>query len=200
MQSIFKLLFFKRCFIFSAAILLTACGSERDTPFNPSGGSSSSGASLGASIPMTVIYKYLEETPEQPASVETLQKQIAVIRDEDEFEIYWQTYYRNLEPYSIDFENEQVVLLDLGNIGSCTSAVTYRSYKANEYSNDAVLVTFNYHTTNDSTSSQSSSSSSSSDPECTDPVKLAKKRPYYFFKVETRKKILIDESLTFGTL
>jgi hypothetical protein len=193
---------FKFCFILCSAIFLAACGSERDTPFNPSGGSSSSGASLGASILMTQIYQYDDKNPAQPASIETLQKQIAVMRDEEEFEIYWQTYYRNLEPYSIDFEKEQVVLLDLGNIGSCTQAVTYRSFKANEYTNDAVLVTFNYRTINDSTSSQSSSSSSSSsiDPECTDQVELAKKRPFYFFKVETRKKILIDESLTFGTL
>lgn len=177
--------------------LLQACGSERDTPFNPGGSSSSSAASVGATIPMTQIYQYDEQNPEQPDFLETTQKQIIVMRDEDEFAYFWDAYHESTTPFSVDFEKEQVVLLDLGNIGNCTEAINYRNYKANEYSNDAVLVSFNYRNSNSNASASSSSSSSGSSSSCPD---LHEKRPFYFYKVETRKKILIEENMTFGTL
>lgn len=176
--------------------LLQACGSERDTAFNPGGSSSSSAASVGATIPMTQIYQYDEQNPEQPSLLETTQKQIIVMRDEDEFAYFWDAYHESTTPFSVDFEKEQVILLDLGNIGNCTETINYRNYKANEYSNDAVLVSFNYRNSNNSNLSSSSSSSGSSSS-CPD---LYKKRPFYFYKVETRKKILIEENMTFGTL
>lgn len=190
-----KLFSVKTILLIGLATLLQACGSERDTPFNPGGSSSSSAASVGATIDMTQIYQFDEQNPAQPDFLETTQKQIIVMRDEDEFLYFWDAYHESTTPFPVDFEKEQAVLLDLGNIGSCTEIVSYRSFKANEYSNDAVLVTFNYRNSNNASSSSTSSSSSSSS--CPD---LNEKRPFYFYKVETRKKILINENMTFGTL
>lgn len=189
-----KLFSVKIILLIGSAILLQACGSERDTPFNPGGSSSSSAASVGATIPMTQIYQYDEQNPAQPEFLETTQKQIIVMRDEDEFLYFWDAYHESTTPFAVDFEKEQVVLLDLGNTGNCTDAINYRNFKANDYSNDAVLVTFNYRNSNNASASSTSSSSSSSCPD------LDEKRPFYFYKVETRKKILINENMTFGTL
>jgi len=178
--------------IFLLSSLITACGSERDTAFHPSGStSSSSAASIGASVTMEQIFEYDEQNPAQPVYIHTTNKQIVVLNTVDEFETYWDNYHSSSGPYSVDFDTEQVVLLDLGNIGNCTQAVTYRSFKANEYSNDATLVTFNYRG-NSSSSSESSSSSSSSSSSCANPEA---KRPFYFFKVTSRKKLLINEEI-----
>lgn len=197
MQSIFTLfiskrLIFKFCFIFPVAILLTACGSERDTPFNPGGSNnSSSAASIGASVAVREIYKYDEINPEQPTFVETTNKQIIIINTEDEFEYYWDIYKNGIAvPTDLDFDNIQVVILDLGNIGNCTQITSYRNIRANEYSGNTVLVNFNYRESGSSSSTSSSSSASS----C---ANLEEKRPFYFYSVESRKKILIDENVSF---
>jgi len=179
------------CFIFSA-ILLTGCGSERDTPFNPSGSNnSSSAASIGASIIVKEIYRYDETNPAQPVFVDTTNKQIIVINTEDEFEYYWDIYKNGVAiPTDLDFDNIQVVILDLGNIGNCTQLTPYRNIRANQYSDNTVLVSFNYRETYSSTSSTSSSSASS----C---ANLEEKRPFYFYSVESRKKILVEENVSF---
>ncbi len=182
--------FFKYTVLFFSALLLTACGSERDTPFNPSGGSSSSAASIGNTVIATEIYRYDEENPEQPAFIESTAKQIIVINTEDEFEYYWDIYKNGVAlPTDLDFEEIQVVILDLGNIGNCTPLTQYRNIKANEYTNNTVLIRFNYRE-----SSSSSSSSSSTASSCDN---LEEKRPFYFYSIESRKKILIDENVTY---
>jgi hypothetical protein len=183
---------FKFVSIFLCVLMLSACGAERDTPFNPSGNTnSSSAASIGASVPVKEIYKYDEINPAQPAFVDFTNKQIVVAGTEDEFEYYWDIYKNGVAiPTDLDFEKIQVVILDLGNIGNCTQNTNYRNIRANEYSNNSVLVSFNYRESGSSASSTSSSSASS----CADPEE---KRPFYFYSIESRKKILIDENVSF---
>lgn len=177
--------------------LLVACGAERDTPFNPdNNNNSSSAASLGASINVKEIYRYDETHPEQPIFLETTNKQIYIVNTEEEFEDYWNVYKNDtVMPTDLDFEKIQVVILDLGNIGNCPQTTNYRNVKAYEYSNNTTLVSFNFREAASNTSSFSSSSSSSSN--CSDPDELAKKRPFYFYSIESRKKILIEENVTY---
>ncbi|MBK8188226.1 MAG: hypothetical protein IPK77_13780 [Cellvibrio sp.] len=178
--------------IFFSALILSACGAERDTPFNPSGNTnSSSAASIGASVPVKEIYKYDEINPAQPVFIDFTNKQIVVASTEDEFEYYWDIYKNGVAiPTDLDFDKVQVVILDLGNIGNCTQITSYRNIRANEYSGNTVLVNFNYRESGSSSSTSSSSSASS----C---ANLEEKRPFYFYSIESRKKILIDENVSF---
>lgn len=192
--------FLKFASIFFLVQLLVACGSERDTAFNPSGNNnSSSAASIGATVTVNEIYRFNETEPEQPEFLDVSTKQIHVITTEDEFEFYWDMYKQSDStiPTDLDFERMQVVVLDLGNIGTCSQITNYRNVRANEYSNNTVLVSFNYKE-NQNTSATSSSSSSSSS--CSDVDELAKKRPFYFYSIESRKKLLIDENVTYENL
>lgn len=192
--------FFKFVSILFLSQLLIACGSERDTAFNPSGNNnSSSAASIGATVTVNEIYRFNETEPEQPEFLDVSAKQIHVITTEDEFEFYWDMYKQSdsTMPTDLDFERMQVVVLDLGNIGTCTQITSYRNMRANEYSNNTVLVSFNYKEDQNTSATSSSSSSSSS---CSDIDELAKKRPFYFYSIESRKKLLIDENVTYENL
>lgn len=193
--------FIKSVLIFFLTLWITACGSERDTPFNPNTNNSSSAASIGASVEIKEFARYDEKNPQQPVFLETdgqlyPSRQTFIIETEKDFEAYWDLYKNDtVIPTDLDFAEIQVVILDLGNIGNCPQKTTYRNAKAYEYSNNTVLVNFNFREANEESSSSSSSSSSS--PECTDPVELAKKRPFYFYSVATRKKILIKEEVIY---
>lgn len=191
--------FIKFCFIFSFTILITACGSERDTPFNPAGSNnSSSAASVGVTIDdVKEISRYDEIHPEHPTFIEkdNTTKQIHIINTETEFRTYWDIYKNGIAlPTDLNFDNIQVVILDLGDVGNCTQTTNYRNIKAYEYTGNTVLVRFNYVEAYSNTSASASSSSLSS---CSDLNELAKKRPFYFYSIESRKKILIEEKVTF---
>jgi hypothetical protein len=185
--------FFKFSSILFISTLLAACGAERDTPFNPSGGtSSSSSIPIGATVTMTEIYE--SEAP-QPSLVETASKQIVIIRTQDEFDYFWDTYANGQTFNEIDFELGQVILLDLGNIGAnCTQLLTYRSNKANEFSDNTVRVVFSYRDTRNNSSNSSAANSSYSESSC---ANAENKRPFYFYYVESRKKIVVEEQVIY---
>jgi hypothetical protein len=184
--------FFKFSFVLLISTLLAACGAERDTPFNPSGGtSSSSSIPVGATVTMTKIYE--SEAP-QPTYFNTTNKQIITIRTQDEFDYFWDNYASGQTFNEIDFELGQVILLDLGNIGTCTQLLTYRSNKANDFSNNTVRVVFSYRDTQNSSAQNSSANSSYSESSC---ANTENKRPFYFYYVESRKKIVVEEQVIY---
>jgi hypothetical protein len=179
--------FFKFSFVLFITTLLAACGAERDTPFNPSGGTSSaSSIAVGPDVDMELIHK---SDARQPTFVETASKQIVIIRTQEEFDFFWDTYANGETYEEIDFEIGQVILLDLGNIGTCTQLLNYRSNTANEYSDNTVRVFFSYRDTQNSSSTSSYSESSCAN--------IEDKRPFYFFYVESRKKIVVEERVTY---
>lgn len=179
--------FFKSGFLFLICTLLAACGAERDTPFNPSSNTSSaSSIPVGASVTMNLLYQ--SDAP-QPSFVETASKNITVIRTQEEFDYYWDTYANGQTFNEIDFELGQVILLDLGNIGTCTQLLNYRSNKANDFSDNTVRVVFSFRDTQNSASASSFSESSCAN--------IEDKRPFYFYYVESRKKIVVEEQVIY---
>ncbi len=184
--------FLKFSFVLFISTLLAACGAERDTPFNPSGGTSSaSSIPIGASVTMTEIYK--SDAP-QPSLVDTASKQIVTIRTQEEFDYFWDTYANGQTFSEIDFELGQVILLDLGNIGTCTQLLNYRSNKANKFSDNTVRVVFSYRDTRNNSSNSSAANSSYSESSC---ANIENKRPFYFYYVESRKKIVVEEQVIY---
>lgn len=194
-------------FLFTITVLLQGCGAERDTGFNPTPSSSNS-SSLGAEMTVTTVYT--GESPQNPYEPDSSDhKQIIIIRSVDELDAYWDAYNppENFTLTSDDFEKGQVILYDQGNIGVCIQKLVFNtSIKAFDYTSNSAKVVFKFRDIDKPSSSSKSSNSSSSDsssstdssasssnysePTCDDPTV---KRPYGFYYVPTRKKLLIEE-------
>lgn len=188
---------------------LVACGgSDRDEPFNPgiSSSASSNQPTQGARIDNTVLLEHSD--PLQPFGEG---KQVIILREEDEFRLYYDAYSN--EPYDasvVDFETGQVVLIDEGYVHKCNESLSFRSFGVFELSNNTAKITLNYRDHDRPTSSSSvsssdwyqssssSNSSSSSLSDCTnDSPLIAKKRQFRFYFVNTRKTLVVEELVTY---
>lgn len=170
--------FFSLAAVMLSALLLQACGGQRDEPFN--GSTSSSSSSRGAAVTITQLGKGTE--PVTDVSEDGVQMHL---RDEELFETYWDNY-SNDSHQAVDFDKGQVLLVDLGKRRSCDHKITFKTYAAYQDTPNSVQVLLTYKDVDSSSSSSTSSSSSS----CAIATEI---QPYYFFYIETRDEVLVVE-------
>lgn len=164
-----------------SGLLLQACGGQRDESFD---GNSSSSSSRGASVSIKQLGK--GDDPITDVAEEGIQTKIL---DSDTFETYWDKYTDDTHE-SVDFDKGQVLLVDLGNKSTCDRKITLKTYAAYQESVNSVVVELTYKDADKSSTSSSSSSASSSS--CSSTLET---QPYYFFYIETRDTIIVDENV-----
>lgn len=188
-------------FLFTITFSLQGCGSERDTPFNPTNNSSNSGdPTLGASVEINLLVS--GDDPLLPFADDG--RSIIVLRNETEFEQYLDAYTTAPITGSYpDFTQGQVLLIDEGLQDTCTQKLSFRSIRANKYSTNSVKVTIDYRdqdspnsSSSNSASSVSSASSSSAGPlNCTDVA--GEVRSFRFYFIESRARIMVDDKAVY---
>lgn len=168
-------LFFSRAKL-GLTVLLTAaflqgCGAERTTPFNPDLSSSSSSAAA-------VNTQAITQGTSTRIELDHSDKRLQVMRNRDDY--YDITdYYVNDNLPEQNFDNGQVVLVDLGEQDSCKQRLEFSSLRAEDAGAEGVKVVVSYR----ALAAVSTACNS------------VKTRPYYVYYVESRDELIFGETI-----
>src|SRR5690554_3231226 len=163
--------------LFAALISLNGCGGSRAEPFDPGDGDDDNDG------PVVNVNVTLLTSGNDPILAADGNKRLQVMTTEDEyFDLLDQ--YTNEIVGEADFNNGQVLLYDAGFIDDnpCAHKLIFRRASAQESGDNAVKVVIeyeDYQPRNDNT--------------CTQQVIAS--RPFRFFYIESRDKIIISEKL-----
>lgn len=157
-------------------LLVGACGAERDEPFDP-GVSDEDDAAESISIRKVV-------SGEQSLLAIDGQKQLLVLRDEDDYFLFLDRYTDQLLAYEPDFSEGQVVLIDLGDRedNNCSYQLELVTVSAQKIDDNTAQLKVKY----GANTLDTSDACPESDPESI--------RPFYFYYVDTRSQLVIAES------
>ncbi|MDO6748114.1 hypothetical protein [Gilvimarinus sp. 1_MG-2023] len=160
------------------ALLASACGAERDEPFDP--GVTDDDDETVESISVRRVI-----SDEQPLLAIDGQKQLLVLRDEDNYFLFLDRYTDQALAFDPDFDEGQVVLIDMGDRddNNCDYALELQSVSAQVIDDDAAQVNVDY--------APLSVDTSEACPE-EDALSI---RPFYFYFVETRSELVIHETV-----
>ncbi len=154
-----------------AVILLQGCGGERTTPYNPSSSSSSSSAAA-------VNTQTITQGTSTRIELDHSDKRLQVMRNRDDY--YDITdYYVNDNLPEQNFDNGQVVLIDLGEQDSCKQRLEFSSLRAEEAGSEGVKVVISYRAL------------AAVSTACTS----VKTRPYYVYWVQSRDTLIFGETI-----
>jgi hypothetical protein len=154
-----------------AAIFLQGCGAERTTPYNPVASSSSSSA-------IAVSTQTITQGTTNSVLLDYSNKRLQVMRNSDDY--YDITdYYENTGFPAQNFDNGQVVLIDLGEQDSCKQRLEFSSLRAEEAGAEGVKVVVSYRAL------------AAVSTTCTSVIT----RPYYLYYVESRDALIFSESI-----
>lgn len=160
------------------ALLLGGCGSERDEPFDP--GTSADGDD--ETVESISIRKVV--SAEQTLLAIDGQKQLLVLREEDDYFLYLDRYTDEVLAYEPDFSTGQVVLIDLGDRedNNCEYLLQLQTVSAQVVDDDTAQLNVAY--------GANTLDTSDACPE----EEPATQRPFYFYYVDTRSQLIINES------
>lgn len=152
--------------------LIAGCGAERDTAFNPDTDTEETGDLVDSSL--------IEAGNQKETNIllDEDNRRLQVIKNENDFSALLDSYsLTNFdEP---DFENGQVVLIDMGETDSCEERLTFSSLKAYETGDKGVKVVITYNEQAAATS------------DCTSSVT----RPYRVHYIESTGSLVFEESM-----
>jgi hypothetical protein len=153
------------------AAFLQGCGAERTTPFNPDLSSSSSSAAA-------VTTQLIRQGTATSMVLDYSDKRLQVMREDDEY--YDLTDYYDTSGWpSQNFDNGQVVLIDLGEQDSCKQRLEFSSLRAEDAGTEGVKVVVGYRAL------------AAVSTACTS----VKTRPYYIYYVESRDALIFGETI-----
>ncbi len=154
-----------------AGLVLQGCGGERTTPFNPDLSSSSSSAAA-------VTTQLIRQGTATSMVLDYSDKRLQVMREDDEY--YDLTDYYDTSGWpSQNFDNGQVVLIDLGEQDSCKQRLEFSSLRAEDAGTEGVKVVVSYRQIAAVTTG------------CTSVVT----RPYYLYYVQSRDVLIFGETI-----
>lgn len=167
---------YRRLLAWCWLLLLVGCGAERDEPFDPGVSDDDDDSVESISIRKVV-------SGEQPLLAIDGQKQLLVLRDEDDYFLFLDRYTDQLLAYEPDFSEGQVVLIDLGERedNQCTYQLELITVSAQTIDEDTAELNVKY--------GANTLDTSDACPE-EDPDTI---RPFYFYYVDTRSQLLIVE-------
>lgn len=182
-----------------AGVLLQGCGSERDTPFNPGGTSSSSSSSLGTSI---TGFDRLRSGTKPITTPADLNKKLIAIRDEADMDQYWAAYVGfaqgdEWDKDKVDFELGQVLLIDRGQLGQCDDIISFDRLQLYDHTEHTVKAIIRFNETGRSSASSTSSSGSSSsyvEQDCDKGLGTIN-QPFVFYYIPSRKVLVFQENI-----
>lgn len=163
--------------LFAGLISLNSCGGSRDEPFDPGDGDEEDNG------PVVNVSVTLLTSGNDPILAADGNKRLQVMTTEEEyFDLLDQ--YTNEMVGEADFSNGQVLLYDAGFIDDnpCAHKLIFRRASAQESGDNAVKVVIEYE-----------DYQPRSDNTCTQQVIAS--RPFRFFYIESRDKIIIAEKL-----
>lgn len=165
--------------VWGCLLLLSACGAERDEPFDP-GTDEDTDEETAERLSVSRILR-----GEQTLLAIDGQKQTHVFSNEDDYFLFLDRYSDTLPANEPDFETGQVILVDLGERedSNCDYHLDLNSITAEVIDDDTGLVTLNF----SAPTVDTSDACPLEDP--------STHRPWYFYFVETRRSLLIEESL-----
>ena len=162
---------------FAGLISLNSCGGSRDEPFDPGDGDDEDNG------PVVNVSVTLLTSGNDPILAADGNKRLQVMTTEEEyFDLLDQ--YTNEMVGEADFNNGQVLLYDAGFIDDnpCAHKLIFRRASAQESGDNAVKVVIEYE-----------DYQPRDDNTCTQQVVTS--RPFRFFYIESRDKIIISEKL-----
>lgn len=171
---------FSLAIIIVSAVLLQACGGQRDEPFN-----ASSSSSQGSSIPVKKILA--GDQPDGVTEVE-VDPALVTITDAARLKFYWEKYSTTPVSTVPNFDKGQVLLLDLGQKAACDRKSTYTSIKAYQKTSGVVVVQYFMK----KIGSSSSSSATATTRVCDDETLS---QPFYFFYIESLDLLEVIEEV-----
>jgi hypothetical protein len=154
-----------------AATFLQGCGAERTTPFNPDLSSSSSSAAA-------VNTQTITQGTTTSRVLDHKDKRLQVMRNRDDYYDITGGYV-NFNLPEQDFDNGQVVLLDLGEQDSCKQHLEFNSLRAEDAGTEGVKVVVSYRQIAAVTTG------------CTSVIT----RPYYLYHVQSRDVLIFGETV-----
>jgi hypothetical protein len=155
-----------------ASVLLQGCGAERTTPFDPDNSSSSSSQAVSVDVAQILV------GTEPHTDIDHKEKNLNVMRDEDEY-VKIGDYYVSTGLDEQNFDDGQVVLIDMGDTDGCKQHLTFSSLTAKEAGDDSVKVVIKYNEVAAGTSNCSSTNT----------------RPFYFYYVRSRGALVFEENI-----
>ena len=153
------------------AAFLQGCGAERTTPFNPDVSSSSSSAAA-------INTQTITQGTSTPIGLDHSDKRLQVMRNSDDYDDIT-NYYVNVNLPEQNFDNGQVVLIDLGEQDSCKQRLEFSSLRAEDAGTEAVKVVVSYR--------QIAAVTTACTPVIT--------RPYYVYYVQSRDVLIFGETV-----
>ena len=154
-----------------AAVFLQGCGAERTTPFNPDISSSSSS---GAAVSIQLI----RQGTSTSIGLDHSDKRLQVFRNENDYYGITDDYDNSGLPAQ-NFDNGQVVLIDLGEQDSCKQRLEFSSLRAEEAGAEGVKVVISYRAL------------AAVGTACTPTIT----RPYYLYHVQSRDALIFSEAI-----
>ncbi|MDO3387581.1 hypothetical protein QWI17_17190 [Gilvimarinus sp. SDUM040013] len=163
----------------SMALLASACGAERDEPFDPGTGVDDEDETIESITIRRVI------SGEQTLLDIDGQKQLLVLRSEEDYFLFLDRYTDQLLAFEPDFEAGQVALIDLGarDDNNCDYTLRLQTVSAQVLDDDTAQLNVKY----GSNALDTSEACPESDPDTV--------RPFYFYYVESRSQLVIAETI-----
>lgn len=161
-------------------IALMGCGAERDEPFDPDVPADEEDDADAVRIDVTKVID-----GEQTLFDIDGEKQTLVFRDQEAYWLFLDRYTDTLPVNEPDFDDGQVVLIDLGERedNQCQDYLSLETVTAYESGDNGARMRLTY----DLNEAVESDSCPEEDAELT--------RPYYFYYVATRRQLVVSEAI-----
>ncbi|UTF59298.1 hypothetical protein [Gilvimarinus sp. DA14] len=170
---------YKAWFLTGLVIALGGCGAERDEPFDPDTPVEEDPDAVRINVTKVI-------DGQQPLLDIDGERQILVFREQEEYWLFLDRYTDTLPANEPDFEDGQVVLIDLGerDNSQCEESLSLTTVIGEEYGDRGARLRLSYDLTE-----------SVEDDTCSD-AEAELLRPYYFYYISTRRQLVVSEALS----